>query len=422
MSERNDTYDVVLPPYLFTVKETVTNMNRTFTAVKSLVITVCLIAVCLGAMPARDALAASVDLSLYTTTDGSGRRLIHLPAGTYTITRPILLPSNTTLEGEGESTILKATTSFAGSRFITNADFTLGNRDIIVRDLKIELALPVLAGNASGILRFEKLEHLEIKNVTIALDSPMYGIDLARAVHDAVVEGCTINNVNKVSGGGIMIRNSEPTPAKATSDIVIQNNRIESTTDEPIAAFGWQGMVENIRIENNTIRARTASFGISVYGIDSPKHTGLIRDVQVVGNRVSGSNIGGIAVKGGARSIEVTGNSIEATIGDGIFVHSGGKGLPEVQDITIRENTVRRAGRHCIFSAGSKVLVEGNILRTCGATGIYAAGDVSVSRNDIFSAKPGILVDGGNQSSTKGNILRDAGQVVYLNGNGTTIP
>jgi hypothetical protein len=331
----------------------------------------------------------------------------------------MLIHSNTILEGEGEKTILKAEDSFTGSQFITNSDFDSGNRNIVIRNLKIEIALPQLDGDEPGILRFENVELLEIDNLTMVIDSPLYGIDLSANVHSATVQRCTITNTNRVSGGGIMIRNGDPRPAEATSGIVVRDNRIESVSDEPLAVFGWKGMTENIRIEKNTILAQGASFGITAYGIDSVKHTGKIQNVRIVGNVISGSRIGGIGIKGGAQFVEVADNVLKDPKGDGIFLHTGGEGLPSVHDIRIYQNKITNAGRHCIFSTGAKIHIEKNEIRNCAQAGIYVAGDVSVINNVITYAKPGILVDGPQRNDIRGNDLRNAGKIVILSGAGS---
>ena len=360
-----------------------------------------------------------IDWAAYTKSEPDGRNIIHIPPGVYRISKSIRIPSNTIFEGEGKVTVLRAEAPFTGPRFLTNADFTNGNRNIIVRNLKIEFGLPVLPGDAIGILRFKNVERLEIDNLTMVLDSQMYGIDLAGQLSNATVERCTITNMNKVSGGGIMIRNGDPLPARATSDITVRNNRIESVSDEPLAVFGWQGIVEQIRIEKNTIRAAGASFGITAYGIDSKKQRGSLRDVQIVGNHISGGKIGGIAVKGGARSVDVQNNMIEDTKGDGIFLHSGGEGLPGVEDIRIHHNTILRAGRHCIFAAGEKIRVSENMITNCSQSGVYVAGDVSVLDNDIKGAKPGIIVDSGQENNIRRNTLHDCGMLRILKTRGT---
>ncbi len=369
---------------------------------------------------ANDAvLPALLDLKACTKTDGNGTTIIHIPAGIYKVTRTISLASRSILEGEGNLTVLQAEDPFTGPRFITNADFAKGNRDITVRNMKIEFMLPVLVGDDIGIIRFENVEHLKIKNLTIAADSQLYSIDLSARIRDAAVEGCSISNRNRTSGGGVMIRNKDPRLARATSDIVVRNNMIESVSDEPIATFGWEGRVENILVEKNTIQAQGASFGITVYGIDSRVNKGSIRNVRVAGNFVSGSMVGGIAVKGGAQTVEVVDNVIKGVHGDGVFLHTGGNGLPDVQDIRIMRNSIADAGRHCIFASGVKINVEKNVIHGCSQIGIYAAGDVTVLDNDIAGAKPGILVDGGRRKNIRGNVLHQGARILFQNRDGS---
>jgi hypothetical protein len=281
----------------------------------------------------------------------------------------------------------------------------------------MEIILPQLQGDSSGILRFRNVEHHEIDNLTMAIDSPMYGIDLSAQIRKATVQGCTITNMNRASGGGIMIRNGDPLPATATSGIVVRHNRIGSVSDEPIAAFGWEGMVENVRIENNTISADGASFGITAFGIDSRRHRGEIHDVSIIGNHISGSRIGGIGIKGGARTVRVIGNSIEDAKGDGVFLHPGGEVLPGVRDIRILRNRIMNAGRHGIFAAGTEVAIEKNTIKRCAGSGVYASGNVSVTDNIISDASPGILAYEAQRNDVRGNHLRNAGIVFIQDGN-----
>jgi parallel beta-helix repeat protein len=389
-------------------------MNRSFGILLAVALLLCLHAAWPDLLFPNYVYAAAFDISVYTRTDDSGRHTIHLPAGTYIISQTIFLPSNTTFEGEGGATVLRASPNFRGSQFITNKDPLAGNADITLRSFRAEIVMPLIPrGEAPGILRFENVENLEIDTLVLMVDSPMYAIDLSTRIRNATVKRCDIKNQG--SGGGLMIRNRDDRPEQLTSGVAVRNNRIESFQDEPLAAFGWEGAVEEVSIENNTVEAHNASFGICAYGIDSKKHRGKIRTVRIAANRVNGSRIGGIAVKGGARSIDIIGNTIEDTTGDGIFLHSGGEGLPGVQDINIRQNTIHRAGRHCIFAAGTNVRVDGNTMNNCSQSGIYAAGDVTVSDNDIANAKPGILVDGGSRNSIRGNNLQNSGQVLFLN-------
>jgi hypothetical protein len=350
-----------------------------------------------------------------------GIHVIHLGSGTYNISRTIVLPSNTILEGEGDETILQAEASFTGSQFITNADFASGNRNISIRNLKIEFTLPQLSGDLIGIVRFYKVEDMIISNITMGVNSQMYAIDLSGQVRNATVEGCTIRNGNQTSGGGIMIRNSDPLPAMSTSNIVVRSNQIESVSDEPIAAFGWEGLVENVLIEQNTVQAQGASFGITAYGHTDATQSGEIRGVEIIGNNIEGSRNGAIGVMGGAENVDIVNNQVEGTEEDGIFLDPGGDGLPAISNITVSQNSIRNVGRHGIFADGTAVLLEQNQIANCSAAGVYAAAGVVVSDNVISGANPGILVDGGQLSDIRGNSLSNVNRILLVNPDGTTV-
>ena len=132
-----------------------------------------------------------------------------------------------------------------------------------------------------------------------------------------------------------MIRNSDPLPAMSTSNIVVRSNQIESVSDEPIAAFGWEGLVENVLIEQNTVQAQGASFGITAYGHTDATQSGEIRGVEIIGNNIEGSRNGAIGVMGGAENVDIVNNQVEGTEEDGIFLDPGGDGLPAISNITV---------------------------------------------------------------------------------------
>jgi len=358
-----------------------------------------------------DALASGLPVTNLVQLDTN---VIHLGRGTYSISKTIVLPSNTILEGEGDETILMAEDSFTGSQFITNSDFINGNTNIIIRNLKIEFTLPLLPGAEPGILRFKNVEHLEIDNITMVIGSPMYGIDLSAQIRNAIVQGCTITNTNTVSGGGLMIRNGDPLPANATSGIVVRNNQIGSASDEPLAVFGWEGMTENIQIEKNTILAQGASFGVTAYGINSLGQGGQLQGVEITGNSVQGSKVGAIGVMGGAEQVTIFNNQVGDTESDGIFLDPGGDGLPAIRHINVRQNQISNIGRHGIFADGANVLVEQNEITNCSGSGIFSAAGVSMIDNVISVAHPGILVDGQSDATISGNVLNNAGEIVYL--------
>jgi hypothetical protein len=399
------------------MKKGITKVMRSPAALNALVFLLLLNTAWSYVLSSNNAYGADLDLSRYTTIDGEGRRVIHLPAGTYNISRTIVLPSNTILEGEGETTVLRRSPDFRGPQFITNQDHQFGNANITLRSFRAEIVVPSEQHTEEpGIMRFASVENLKIDSLVLSVDSSMYAVDLSARIRNAVVRRCNITNTG--SGGGLMIRNSDPRPEHRISCVTVRNNIIESFQDEPIAAFGWEGAVENVSIENNTVEAHNASFGICTYGIDAKRNRGTIQKEHISANRIRGSRIGGIAVKGGARSIAVTGNTIEDSKGDGIFLHSGGEGLPGIQEITIRKNTILRAGRHCIFAEGNNIHIDGNVINSCRQSGIYAAGQVTVSNNDITNASPGIIAEGVHREDITENILHNGARMMMLNKDG----
>jgi hypothetical protein len=273
--------------------------------------------------------------------------------------------------------------------------------------MAIEVGEGLFAGENPGILRFENVRNLELKDLTLRLRSRLYGIDLAAQCQDALVEGCSI--VNEGEGGCIMVRNRDASPERSTRNVRILRNKLFSgKVDEPLAVFGWRGLVQDVEVRENQVEATGASFGITAYGIDTPGHTGSLAGVRIEANGIRGGKNGAIGVKGGAREVDVVNNSILSPEGDGIFLHTGGRGLPAIRDVRVRGNVISNAGRHGIFATGEGVAVERNEIRDCGKAGIHVGDNVTVAENRITNASPGILVEGTRDRTVRGNRTRNA--------------
>lgn len=367
-----------------------------------------------------------------------GIQTIHLPKGIYKVPETLFLPSKVIFEGEGPGTVLRASSPFSGQRFITNDNSPSGSCNITVRSMSIEYNIPDYKGDSPGILRFENVDGLNLLYLNMDVNSAYYGIDLASQVHNCTIQGGAISN--RGNGGGVMVRNRNHAfpsktlvndnpkinrcslgengqagdemkndliapPFHATANISIVENMLTSVRDEPLAVFGWLGEVQNVLVSKNNVVADGASFGISVFAIDQSGHGGKISQVKVSDNTVRGGQFGGITVKGGATNVEVSRNSIKQTIGDGIFLHSGGKNLPEVSNIVVRQNEITNSGRHCIFASGANIDIDTNILSQCRKSGIYIGGQVNAMNNKITNAHPGILVDTNKNIVVRKNLL-----------------
>lgn len=356
------------------------------------------------------------DIRNFTIKNNDGSCIIHIPAGVYSISRPLLIPSNTILEGDGQETVLEPAPGFSGEHFISNADFARGSENITIRSLKVRFNIGSLSGGAPGVLRFENIRNLGITGISMELDTAYYGIDLSANIRDASVNGCVITNSG--GGGGIQIRNRDRQPEHASMNITIAGNTISSKGDEPLAVFGWLGRVSGIKAAGNTITAGGASFGISAYGIDTPGHTGTLAEVSILNNIVSGGKHGGIGVKGGAYDILLDGNTVSETENDGIFLDSGGKILPRISKIRVYRNTLTGIGRHGVYAAGADITISKNRINGCKGAGIYICefpgSRIDVTDNSISRASRGMIVDGAMKGSIAGNIMDKSGNVLYL--------
>ncbi|MFH1984398.1 MAG: right-handed parallel beta-helix repeat-containing protein [Pseudomonadota bacterium] len=382
-------------------------------------------AACLCAAPSQAAalnqdtgdaqLLSGAVLSRYEVPRPGEEKIYQLPKGLFLVTEALRLPSNSSLQGDGPETVLKPAPQFTGSRFITNADFERGNTDITLSGFKVVFGVKELPGSLPGLMRFENVGRLSIHDITIEADTKYFCIDLSAAARKATIRSCRI--VNQGSGGCIQVRNRLSRPDRGSSEIVISGNLVASAVDEPIAAFGWLGTLSRVIVEDNTVNASGAAFGITAYGIDSTTHTGHLDHVAILGNVVTGSRNGAIAAKGGARRVQIRDNRIRQTLNDGIFIDSGGAGLPAVHSVDVSGNTIEDAGRHGVYARGQAVSIRNNwILRSRGA-GIFISGKgggrVDALNNRISAAGRSIIIYGtvlgnieGNHPSTPLDILR----------------
>ncbi len=352
-----------------------------------------------------DPVKGKLDLNKFTKLV-DGKHIIRLPPGLYPISETIVLSSYTTLEGAGPNTILKAASPFSGQRFITSLNEINGCRNIRLRSFKVVFDIPIPRGSLPGILRFDHVNDLQIRDISINLNTKHYGIDLSANVQNATIENNTIENWGQ--GGAIMVRNGNQQTNMESRNIIIRNNTLKSYYDEPLAVFGWMGSVRNVTVEGNHVIGEGSSFGITAFGMDTPGHTGKLSDVVIRKNIVRGGRHGAIGIKGGAESITVSDNIILHAEGDGIFIHAGGSGLPGVNGVQVRNNEISDAGRHGIFAAGSEITIEMNKISNTKASGIDIHGTVTVIDNRIRNTEPGIPADEVHKKIMKQNTCRNA--------------
>lgn len=352
----------------------------------------------------------------YQVVSNENETVFHIPRGLYILMEPLLLQSNCTFMGDGPETILKSSPNFAGSRLISNGEFQKGNSNIRISSLKVIFDIPELFGALPGGLRFENVTNLSLEDIIVEAKSKYYCIDLSASTRNVSISNCSI--VNMGSGGGIQVRNRLDSLNYNSKDIRIQGNFVRSIVDEPIAVFGWLGQVSNVVIEENTIVAHGASFGISAYGIDQDKHTGRLFNVIIRNNVINGSRIGAIAAKGGVSNVLIKNNLIDNTDNDGIFIDNGGPNLPLVQNIDVIGNRVSNTGRHGLYVKGGVIRIDDNLIQSCSGTGIFISGknggSIEVINNTIASSGKNIIISGPSREKISGNRLSQADGILRI--------
>jgi len=119
----------------------------------------------------------------------TGRILIK--SGVYILDKPITLPSNTCLEGEGWDTILKAKDGFTGS-IIYNKDWTNGNENIILRNFQLDGNKANCPDEDYGIL-LDNVTNGLVEKVFVH-DIKLHGVVCRNGQHNYIINCIAKNN------------------------------------------------------------------------------------------------------------------------------------------------------------------------------------------------------------------------------------
>jgi parallel beta-helix repeat protein len=177
-----------------------------------------------------------------------------------------------------------------------------------------------------------------------------------------------------------------------SKNITIRNNVIEDVRYYGFDIMGW----DNVLIENNIIQSSNlANYGIfarvtdTPYGLDGvklatadPTKATSFGNIQIRGNRITGM------LKNGIRINSLANTAIGLTEKTKVASASSGNDNMKVTDILIDGNIVESCGEEGIYvTDGLNATIEKNKVRTCLGDGIYCAfvRDLIVTRNDVFS-------------------------------------
>jgi hypothetical protein len=338
--------------------------------------------------------------------------LIHVKAGTYTLTTPIVGTVNAvTFEGEGTGTVFNVNSGFnshiinpAGSNWILR-NFTIDGTNQV---RKHALAGIYTSGNNETIMNtyIFATDHAGIDGVN-------YGCE-GNCGHRIKI----INNI--ITNGyddGIIVRGS---------NVIVEGNKVDTTTNhngislvspQNVSVVGnnlnntdngiclenlgyGQGPAKFIAITGNTIR-NSRRFGFWIFSAhgDSGDY------VTFGGNTIINPSVGGIELDSG-KHIVISNNAVAHSSGRGIYV------LGLAQFVTITGNTVIAPKANGIqFAADfSDGLIESNTITNSTGSAILLVANhrVTVTGNKIYyptSTIAGIEADGGNDIVIGSNLV-----------------
>ena len=330
---------------------------------------------------------------------GTTRRLF-FPCGTYLIDAPILIPSTTEIRGAGACTILKISATLATDtstpfgtlrHVLTNNDYAAGNVDVYVHDLTIDGTSGPTSGVHIHAIGFYKLTRGGVWNLTIK------------------------------SGAGLLM--DDGIAFVASKEYFVRNNKIYGTINACIDQ--WEGVTDFDVSGNICDGLNLANYGILVSGFGTNGAPFTSQRGSISGNVVKNFPGVGIWLQGGwngvsgggatyglVKNIEVVGNNISGVNG----YH--GIDLTDASNNSIVANTLENIGRNAVVvssensGASTNNVIATNAISSCNAA---ASGDACIlltpyahyntlSDNTIAgTAQPySIVINGG----ATGNVIR----------------
>ena len=255
---------------------------------------------------------------------------VYLPAGTYEVDAPIMLPDRTTVRGDGPGTVLVATEAF--DRYLREHDVYRGASDVSV------LFQP--QAQHVGLLNVKDAAGVRIFDLTIrgnreeVRNAP--GVQIANArdvtLRGVAVTGCGGSGVAVVGSREVVLTEIVSTenhngivicgPGDTTRDITVTNCRIADNRWSGVylcgagagAARARHGPA-NVTVAHNIIQRHMCDEGIKCHGV---------RDVIVTGNRIDYALEAGISMHGGSW---VVADNIISHADDGMNNKGNGVGI-----------------------------------------------------------------------------------------------
>ncbi len=248
--------------------------------------------------------------STYRVTSPCGK--VILMEGIYTIDDEIEVPSNITLEGQGNGTIIKLKDSAAALvDIIENSDTTNGNSNINLINFKIDGNKTNITGTHNGI-NIIKSVNCTIYNLNVVNNSGI-GINLGTNSNNNTVNG----SICQGNGNGISVYSYNNT----ISGNLCQNN----SGGNGISVYSYNNTISGNTCQNNS------AHGIYLY-------TNTYNNT-ITGNTCQGNGEHGISLSTNTNNNTVTGNTCQGNTEHGIYLYT------ESNNNTVNSNTCQKNGQ-----------------------------------------------------------------------------
>lgn len=368
----------------------------------------------------------------------SKKTRVQLPAGIFSIGSQIQIPSNTTLSGKGEETILSIHKNFSGeTSYIVNVNYGLGTYDtdtgVGIEQLIVDGTANLPQANTLMGIFFNKVSQSKITGVmvkgvlneAIRIHSNVPGV---KALNNAITN-CTVDKRglrskcimvssftedgknetkspalvigvdvinNKVTGGdhGIIFFNVRSGNIEGNTcisqfergiilsptviDVLIKGNNVDSSGSTGIhLAYG----AENITIEKNKVTNSLRDMsGVGIEGQGIKAYAGF-KNIKIINNTCINNATDGIALEGGGNGsgFEISGNTLIGNKRNGIRLWAGEITINKGGDIsggTIQRNTVEENMEEPIFLGSDN-------------NGVNRVKKTTISKNNILKNKNG---------------------------------
>lgn len=365
-----------------------------------------------------DGIADDVEINAALTSVSSTGGSVLVRSGTYIITSSIRPYSNTTLYGEGASTIFKYANGSTFNFLLRNHDAeTTGNTNIILKDFAVNgNSANAGVGVPEDMITLRRASNCIIENVYV-YDAPdsAFVIDKIESV-DNIITNCIADTTGDI---GIYISDTLRT--------IISNNIVKNTDSYGIRVIQYNagGAFECV-VNNNVLNLCGVGLNVaSIRVMDGAEHT------AVVGNTITASGGKGIEITTSGYS-SINANNIYLSDREGIYIEDAQRGqvtgntvhqsgrdtsntyagihLLDVGDCAVIGNRSGDNGsgtrqKYGIEEAGTSDnnVITGNMLDRNGTAGAIIVGATTIARNNrgyITEASGTATITSGNTSVT----------------------